>query len=76
MRLASSRGLVLGERCLVSEATSQRSRRVAWKLGLCDVGVGAPFGQELAVAPALDDAAAVDHADPHRPARLSRDGGR
>src|SRR6185437_1137647 len=39
------------------------SGRVAGKLRLRDVAVGAPLRQELAMPPALDDAAAVDDAN-------------
>src|ERR1700735_3691252 len=41
----------------------KRSGGVAGKLRLRDVGIGAPLRQELAVAPALDDSAAVEDAD-------------
>jgi len=53
----AAQGLAFGKRW------SKGSRRVAGKLRLGDVGVGAPLRQEFAVAPALDDTAAVEDAD-------------
>ena len=46
-----------------SDGLARASRRVAGKLRLGDVAVGAPLRQKFAVAPALNDAAAIEDAD-------------
>src|SRR5580704_5347149 len=47
----------------IETSKTKRSGGVAGKLCLRDVGIGAPLRQELAVAPTLDNAAAVEDAD-------------